>query len=71
MYDLQEMFGDDSVPHSPFSGDQFEVMVDSKKAKIDLGTLEVECQEDPVLQQMVQTAVSKLAHSLIPAKPNK
>ena len=64
------MFGDDAVPHSPFSGDQFEVTVDSKTARIDLGTCEVECKEDLVLQQMVQTAVSKLAHSLIPAKPN-
>ena len=67
---LQEMFGDESVPrHS--SGDQFEVMVDSKRARIDLGTFEVQCQEDLVLQQMVQTAVSKLAHSLVPAEPNK
>lgn len=68
---LQEMFGDDSVPRSPFAGDDFEVMVDSKTAKINLKTCEVECNEDSVLQQMVETAVSKLAHSLIPAKPNK
>ena len=64
------MFGDDSVPRSPFTGDEFEVTVDSKIAKINLGTCEVECLDDIVLQQMVQTAVSKLAHSLIPAKPN-
>jgi len=67
---LQEMFGDDSVPRSPFTGDEFEVTVDSKIAKINLSTCEVECSDDIVLQQMVQTAVSKLAHSLIPAKPN-
>merc|ERR1712150_274809 len=67
---LQEMFGDDSVPRSPFTGDEFEVLVDSKTAKINLSTCEVECSDDLVLQQMVQTAVSKLAHSLIPAKPN-
>ena len=64
------MFGDDSVPSTTFTGDEFEVTVDSKTAKINLGTCAVECLEDSVLQQMLQTAVSKLAHSLIPAKPN-
>ena len=65
------MFGDDAVPRSTFTGDKFDVVVDGKKARIDLGTFEVECPEDPIFQQMVQTAVSKLAHSLIPAEPNK
>lgn len=60
---LQDMFGEDSVPRT-FSGDRFEVAVDSKKALIDLSTLEVSCEEDAVFLQMVQTAVSKLSTSL-------
>ena len=53
------------------SGDRLEVIVDNKTATIDLSSLGVSCQEDPVFQQMVTTAVAKLHHSLVPAEPNK
>ena len=64
---LQEMFGEDSVPKT-FSGDRFEVVVDDKKARIDIGSLVVECPEDEGFQQIVQTACSKLKHSLMPVE---
>ena len=62
---LQDMFGEDSVPRT-FSGDEFEVKVDTRTAKIDLSTMKVTCQEDSMFEQIVQTAVSKLHHSLVP-----
>jgi cleavage and polyadenylation specificity factor subunit 3 len=63
---LQDMFGEDSVPRT-FSGDQFEVTVaDQKTAKIDLASLTASCETDEIFQQIVQTALSKLHHSLIP-----
>ena len=64
------MFGEESVPRS-FTGDTLEVYVDSKKAAIDITSLEVSCSEDSVFEQMVQTAVVKLHHSLVPAEPNR
>jgi len=62
---LQDMFGEESVPRT-FSGDKFEVSVDAKTAKIDLGSLSATCEEDSMFEQIVQTAVSKLHHSLVP-----
>ena len=62
---LQDMFGEESVPRT-FSGDKFEVTVDAKTAKIDLGSLSATCEEDSMFEQIVQTAVSKLHHSLVP-----
>ncbi|KAK0085345.1 hypothetical protein PV325_005386 [Microctonus aethiopoides] len=62
---LQEMFGEDSVPKI-FKGEKLYVTVDNKKAHIDLSTLEVTSKDDDILQQTVQTAVSKLHQSLAP-----
>jgi len=62
---LQDMFGEESVPKI-FSGDNITVSVDSKKAIINLASLEVSCSEDTTFQQIVQTAVSKLHQSLVP-----
>merc|ERR1712203_1146943 len=67
---LQDMFGEESVPKI-FSGDRITVSVDTRKAVIDLASLEVSCSQDDVFQQMVTTAVLKLHHSLVPAEPNK
>ena len=61
------MFGEDSVPKT-FSGDFFEVVVDQKRARIDIGSLEVECKEDQIFEQIVKTACTKLKHSLMPPK---
>ncbi|XP_065347571.1 cleavage and polyadenylation specificity factor 73-like [Cloeon dipterum] len=64
---LQDMFGEDSVPKI-FKGDKLHVTVDGKKADIDLEHMVVLCEEDDLLQQVVQTAVSKLYNSLSPPK---
>ena len=61
---LQDMFGEDAIATT--SNDTFEVTVDTKVAKIDLPTLKASCDSDPVFEQIVQTAVSKLHHSLVP-----
>ncbi|KAK0071381.1 hypothetical protein PV325_013022 [Microctonus aethiopoides] len=62
---LQDMFGEDSVPKI-FKGEKFDVTVDNKKAHIDLSTLEVTSEDDDILQQTVQTVMSKLHQSLAP-----
>jgi len=67
---LQDMFGEESVPKI-FSGDKITVSVDSKKAVINLASLEVSCSEDNTFQQIVQTAVSKLHQSLVPLNFDK
>ena len=64
---LQDMFGEESVPKT-FSGDTLEVQVDGKKAHVDIRNLKAVCEEDEVFQKIVQTACSKLHHSLMPAK---
>ncbi|KAK6626585.1 Cleavage and polyadenylation specificity factor 73 [Polyplax serrata] len=64
---LQEMFGEDSVPKI-FKGEKLYVTVDGKKANIDFSKLTVVCEEDPVFQQIVQTAVTKLYQTLSPPK---
>ena len=60
---LQDMFGEESVPR--VTGDLFEVTVDNKSATVDLVTLTAKCEEDAMLEQIVQTALSKLHRSLI------
>ncbi|KAL0274621.1 UNVERIFIED_CONTAM: hypothetical protein PYX00_002710 [Menopon gallinae] len=64
---LQEMFGEESVPKI-FKGEKLYVTVDGKKANIDLINLIVNCDEDPVFKQIVETAVTKLYQSLSPPK---
>jgi len=67
---LQDMFGEESVPKI-FSGDRITVSVDTRKAVIDVASLEVTCTEDATFQQIVQTAVSKLHQSLVPLQFDK
>ncbi|XP_074042176.1 cleavage and polyadenylation specificity factor 73 isoform X3 [Leptinotarsa decemlineata] len=62
---LQDMFGEDSVPKI-FKGEKLYVTVNDKRADIDLSNLEVKCSSDETFQQIVQTAVTKLYHSLAP-----
>ena len=64
------MFGEESVPKI-FSGDRITVSVDTRKAVIDVASLEVTCTEDATFQQIVQTAVSKLHQSLVPLQFDK
>ena len=40
-----------------FSGDEFEVRVDSRKATIDLAQMKVNCAEDSMFEQIVQTGM--------------
>lgn len=61
---LQDMFGEDSV--ETIDPDTFEVTVDAKTARIELANLKAICESDPMFEQIVQTAVSKLHHSLVP-----
>ncbi|KAF5272409.1 hypothetical protein FQA39_LY07877 [Lamprigera yunnana] len=62
---LQDMFGEDSVPKM-FKGEKLYVIVNEKRADIDLVNLEVVCTSDETFQKIVQTAVSKLYQSLAP-----
>ncbi|KAK4885339.1 hypothetical protein RN001_001610 [Aquatica leii] len=62
---LQDMFGEDSVPKM-FKGEKLYVLVNEKRADIDLMNLKVVCESDDTFQQIVQTAVSKLYQSLAP-----
>merc|ERR1712059_218185 len=67
---LQDMFGEEAVPKI-FSGDQITVRVDSKEAVVSLVSLEVDCPEDRIFEQIVRTAVSKLHQSLVPLQFDK
>ncbi|XP_064634413.1 cleavage and polyadenylation specificity factor subunit 3-like [Lineus longissimus] len=60
---LTDMFGKDCLPKL-MKGDKLTVTVDGKVANINLDTRKVDCDEDDGLQQMVQTAVSKLHKSI-------
>lgn len=63
---LQEMFGDEAVPRM-FKGDQLYVQSGDHRADIDLAQMKV-TSEDSELQSAVQTAVTRLYHTLSPAK---
>lgn len=63
---LQDMFGEESVP-KVLAGDTITVSVDNKDAMVSLTTMKVTCEEDPSFERIVQTAVSKLHQSLVPA----
>jgi len=63
---LQDMFGEESVP-KVLAGDTIVVSVDNKDAMVSLTTMKVTCEEDPSFERIVQTAVSKLHQSLVPA----
>ena len=43
-----------------FSGDEFEVRVDSRKATIDLAQMKVNCADDSMFEQIVQTGMKLL-----------
>lgn len=64
---LAEMFGEDSVSKI-VRGEKLTVTVEGKSAVINIRNLEVKCEEDETLQQMVSTAVLKLHNCLIPPK---
>lgn len=65
---LQEMFGEDSVPKM-FKGEKLYVVVDDKKADIDLLSMEVTCEQDESLARAVHSAISRLYSALAPVKP--
>ncbi|XP_034489218.1 cleavage and polyadenylation specificity factor 73 [Drosophila innubila] len=63
---LQDTFGDTCVPKI-FKGDLLPVTVSGKHAEINLETLTVNCTEDEVLRQMLNTTVQKLHQTLVSA----
>lgn len=67
METLAEMFGEDSVG-KVVKGERMMVTVNDKSAHINLRSLEVQCEGDDVLQQIVSTAVTKLYNSMAPLK---
>ncbi|XP_077519074.1 cleavage and polyadenylation specificity factor 73 [Amblyomma americanum] len=67
METLAEMFGEDSVG-KVVKGERMMVTVNDKSAHINLRSLEVQCDGDDVLQQIVSTAVTKLYNSMAPLK---
>ncbi|XP_037732890.1 cleavage and polyadenylation specificity factor 73 [Drosophila subpulchrella] len=64
---LQDTFGDNCVPKM-FKGDLLPVMVSGKRAEINLETLAVNCAEDDILRQMLNTTVQKLHQTLVSAQ---
>ncbi|ODM89116.1 Cleavage and polyadenylation specificity factor 73 [Orchesella cincta] len=54
--------------YETFKGDTVAVVVDGKTATIDFGSLEVTCDDDESLQQVVQSAVSRLHNTLTPIR---
>jgi len=64
---LGEMFGSVCVDRL-IRGERLKLVVDRKDIWIDLRTLDVQCEEDEVLQQMVTTAVTKLHRAITPVK---
>ncbi|VDI52211.1 Hypothetical predicted protein [Mytilus galloprovincialis] len=65
---LTDMFGSSSISKL-IKNDRMTVTVDDKTAVINVDTLDVAC-EDETLQQVLQTAVSKLFLALSPLKAN-
>ncbi|EDW84518.1 uncharacterized protein Dwil_GK13096 [Drosophila willistoni] len=63
---LQDTFGDNCVPKL-FKGDVLPVTVSGKRAEINLESLVVQCTEDDVLRQMLNTTVQKLHQTLVSA----
>jgi len=64
---LGEMFGSSCVDRL-IRGERMKLVVDKKDVWIDLRSLDVQCEEDEVLQQMVSTAVTKLHLAITPVK---
>ena len=64
---LGEMFGSSCVDPL-IRGERLKLVVDHKDVWIDLRSLSVQCEEDEVLQQMVNTAVTKLHRAITPVK---
>lgn len=64
---LVDMFGEEAVS-KVIRGDNMAVIVDGKKATIDLESLNVVCDDDDALQQVIHTAVTKLHQSLLPVQ---
>ncbi|XP_023929900.1 cleavage and polyadenylation specificity factor subunit 3 [Lingula anatina] len=62
---LEEMFGRDCFSQI-MKGDKMDVTVDGKVAAVNLDNLEVKCEEDDVLQQLLQTAITKLHEAISP-----
>ncbi|CAH1787406.1 unnamed protein product, partial [Owenia fusiformis] len=64
---LGEMFGKECI-NKLIKGDKMTLNIDNKTAVIYLNSLEVKCEEDDTLQQMIHTAVTKLHQSITPVK---
>jgi len=64
---LVQMFGSSCVDKL-IRGERLRLVVDEKDVWIDLRSLDVQCEQDEVLQQMVSTAVTKLHHAITPVK---
>ena len=64
---LAEMFGSSCI-EPMIRGERVKMCVDKRNVWINLSTLEVQCDEDEDLQQMVSTAVTKLHRAITPIK---
>lgn len=64
---LSEMFGAACV-NPLIRGDKMVLTVDDHTVYIDVSTLDVKCDDDEALQQLVHTAVNKLHQSITPIK---
>lgn len=64
---LGEMFGSSCVDRL-IRGERLKLVVDKKDVWIDLRSLDVQCEDDEGLQQMVSTAVTKLHWAITPVK---
>lgn len=66
---LAEMFGSSCIDPM-IRGERVRMSVDGRNVWINLGTLEVQCEDDEVLQQMISTAVTKLHRAITPVQVN-
>jgi len=66
---LTEMFGAGCIDPM-IRGDRVRMSVDGKTVWINLGSLDVQCDEDDMLQQMISTAVAKLHRAITPVEVN-
>jgi cleavage and polyadenylation specificity factor subunit 3 len=57
------MFGDNAV--TSHKGDNLTVVVNEKTVMINSSTLEVSCEDDEILRDMIFTAVNKLNQVLV------
>jgi len=66
---LQEMFGRESVPRVKTQQKVMEITVNGHKATLDFDNLQVKCETDEGLGQIITSVVTRLQKTLLPIVP--